>query len=450
MAVNRENIEKKSLFYTILRPYVDLVTKTYFRTKVHNFKNVPKDDIIIYAPNHQNALMDALAILATVHTEPVFLARADIFKKKTIEKILTFLRILPIYRIRDGKESLGNNDAIFQKTIDVLKHKNGLVILPEGNHAGIRRLRTLKKGISRIVFEAEEANDFKLDIKIVPVGLDWTNYINFRSRLFVNFGKPISVSEYYEEYKKNPPRGMNLLRERVAKELKEYMIHIENDEHYDMFDQIRYIYLPKMIKKMGFKRNKQPNQFYAQKEIINKLDQFVEEKPEEAKKFSKKTTRYTELIKKLNFRHWVVQKSVYSSLGILFQSLLMVLSLPLYLVGGIINYIPYKVPVWVTKKIKDPQFVSSVRNVAALIIFFIYYLILIVVSLFINQPWWLKLTAIVSLPFAGLFAFHYYIEAKKLWARIRYNFMSWFKNKDLKELKQIYNDIIHKMDEITT
>ena len=107
-------------------------------------------------------------------------------------------------------------------------------------------------------------------------------------------------------------------------------------------------------------------------------------------------------------------------------------------------------PVWVTKKIKDPQFVSSVRNVAALIIFFIYYLILIVVSLFINQPWWSKLTAIVSLPFAGLFAFHYYIEAKKLWAKIRYNFMSWFKNKDLKELKQIYNDIIHKMDEITT
>lgn len=450
MAVNRENIEKKSLFYAILRPYVDLVTKTYFRTKIHNFKNVPKNDIIIYAPNHQNALMDALAILATVHTEPVFLARADIFKKKTIEKILTFLRILPIYRIRDGKESLGNNDAIFQKTIDVLKNKNGLVILPEGNHAGIRRLRTLKKGISRIVFEAEEANDFKLDIKIVPVGLDWTNYINFRSRLFVNFGEPISVSEYYEEYKKNPPRGMNLLRERVAKELKKYMIHIENDEHYDMFDQIRYVYLPKMIKKMGFKRNKQPNRFYAQKEIINKLNKFVEEKPEEAKEISRKTTRYIELIKKLNFRYWVTQKSSYSSLGILFQSLLMILLLPLYLVGGIVNYLPYKVPVWVTKKIKDPQFISSVRNVAALIIFFIYYLILIVVSLFIDQPWWLKLSVIVSLPFAGLFAFQYFIEVKKLWARIRYNFMSWFKNKDIKELKQIYNEIVNKMDDITT
>src|SRR6056297_4084938 len=141
MAISRETIEKKKLGFTILRPYVNFVTKIYFRTTVHNLDNIPKDDVIIFAPNHQNALMDALAILATVKTEPVFLARADIFKKKSIAKILTFLKILPIYRIRDGKESLKNNEEIFQKTIDVLKNKNGLVILPEGNHAGIRKLR---------------------------------------------------------------------------------------------------------------------------------------------------------------------------------------------------------------------------------------------------------------------------------------------------------------------
>ena len=38
--------------------------------------------------------------------------------------------------------------------ISSLKNKNGLVILPEGNHGDKRKLRTLKKGISRIAFEA--------------------------------------------------------------------------------------------------------------------------------------------------------------------------------------------------------------------------------------------------------------------------------------------------------
>ena len=449
MAIKRENIEKPSLLYSILKPYVDFVTTTYFRTKVHNFKNVPKDEILIYTPNHQNALMDALAILTVIDTQPVFLARADIFKKKTVEKILTFLRILPIYRIRDGKESLENNDAIFQKTIDVLKNKNGLVILPEGSHGDKRKLKTLKKGISRIAFEAEESNDFKLNIKIVPVGLDWCNYINFRSRLFVNFGEPICVSDYYEEYKKHPPRGMNLLRERVAKELKKYMIHIESDEYYDMFDNIRYIFLHQMINKMGFKNKKQPNQFYAQKEIISKLDDFVETNPEETKELSEKTTRYSELLKKLNFRHWVVQKSNFSTIGIFFQFVFMLLLSPIYIYGGIINYLPYTVPVWATKKIKDQQFISSVRLVVALLLFPIYYIILIVIGIQLLEPWWLKIAVPVFSLLAGLFAFHYYIEAKKMFARLRYNVKSWFKNEQLKELKDCYQFICNKMDAIT-
>jgi len=449
MAINRDTIEKPSFFYSALKPYVDFTTKIYFRTKSINYDKVPKDEIIIFAPNHQNALMDALAVLTQVKTEPVFLARADIFKKKQIEKILTFLRILPIYRIRDGKDSLKNNDAVFQKTIDVLKNKNGLVILPEGTHGGLRKLKTLKKGISRIAFEAEESNDFKLNIKIVPVGLDWSNYINFRSKLFVNFGEPINVSDFYEEYKKNPPRGMNLLRERVATELKKYMIHIESDEYYDMFDTIRYIYLPQMSKKMGLKKTQQPDQFYAQKEIISKLNDFVNSNDEETKELANKTSRYSELLSKLNFRHWVVQKPKYSTLGILAQSLLLVLLLPLYLYGGVLNYLPYKTPVWITKKIKDPQFVSSVRDVVGLILFPLYYIILIIVGLFIFDIWWLKLAIPVSLPFAGLFAFHYYIETKKMFARLRYNVKSWFKNKDLLELKNCYQYICNKMDSIS-
>ncbi len=72
--------------------------------------------------------------------------------------------------------------------------------MPEGNHSRYRRLRTLKKGISRIVFLAEETNNFKLNIKIIPVGIDYSNYINFRSRLFINYGEPINVSDFYDIY----------------------------------------------------------------------------------------------------------------------------------------------------------------------------------------------------------------------------------------------------------
>ena len=144
-----------------------------------------------------------------------------------------------------------------------------------------------------------------------------------------------------------------------------------------------------------------------------------------------------------------MQKAPFSIFGILLRSLLAILFLPLYFVGGVINYLPYKLPVWLTKKIKDPQFISSVRNVIAIIIFPIYYILLIIAGSFIDQAWWLKLSILVLLPFAGLFAFNYYIEVKKLYARIRFTFKTWFKNKDLQDLKENYNFICNKMDTIT-
>ena len=84
------------------------------------------------------------------------------------------------------------------KTIDVLKNKNGLVILPEGDHAGFRRLRQLKKGICRVAFQSDEATGFNLKIKIIPVGIEYSHYSRFRQVLTVAYGKPIEVSEYHE------------------------------------------------------------------------------------------------------------------------------------------------------------------------------------------------------------------------------------------------------------
>ena len=82
----------------------------YSEICIINPENVPAKGPVIFAPNHQNALMDALAILLLVDKQPVFMARADIFKKKTVGKILNFLKIIPVFRIRDGVSNLSNNN----------------------------------------------------------------------------------------------------------------------------------------------------------------------------------------------------------------------------------------------------------------------------------------------------------------------------------------------------
>ena len=204
-----------------------------------------------------------------------------------------------------------------------------------------------------------------------------------------------------------------------------------------------------MIKKMGFEKTKQPYDFYAQKKIISDLNEFTEAKPEKAKSLQKLTLQYTDLLKKLNFRHWVLQKGKFSAVRLIGELLLAILFLPIFLYGSILNYIPYKIPVWVTKKIKDPQFISSFRTVVALILFPVYYIILAIVGANVFNSFWLTLSFILTVPLTGLFAFQYYIRIKKWFAKVRFNFMQWFKNSHLLELKKIYSTIIYELDKIT-
>jgi 1-acyl-sn-glycerol-3-phosphate acyltransferase len=239
--MGKENIEKYSARYAIVKSVAGFWHNNVFYRKVIVLgrENINPGDHLIFAPNHQNALMDALAVLFTQEGQLIFLARADIFKRKTIAAILYFLKILPVFRIRDGFRSLKGNDEIFTKTIDVLKGKNGLVILPEGDHAGFRRLRQLKKGICRVAFQSAEATGYSLNIKIIPVGLEFSNYTRYRQVLTVVYGKPIEVSEYYDLYKESPEIALNELRSRISGEIKRLMVHIGSEEDYEAIDELR-------------------------------------------------------------------------------------------------------------------------------------------------------------------------------------------------------------------
>jgi len=90
--------------YEILRTYVRFAFwLTHKRIVVKGRHLIPKGKPIIFAPNHQNALMDPLALACTNPYQSVWLARADIFKSKAASRFLIFLKLLPVYRIRDGQ-----------------------------------------------------------------------------------------------------------------------------------------------------------------------------------------------------------------------------------------------------------------------------------------------------------------------------------------------------------
>jgi 1-acyl-sn-glycerol-3-phosphate acyltransferase len=408
--MGKENIEKYSFWYSVVKKSFRFWHNNIFyrRVIVLGRDHIDPNDHLIFAPNHQNALMDALAVVFTLKGQPVFLARADIFKKKFVASILYFLKILPVYRIRDGYGSLKGNDEIFDKTIDVLRNKNGLVILPEGNHEGFRRLRQLKKGICRIAFQAEEASDFKLNIKIVPVGLEFTHYSRYRQVLTVVYGRPIEVSEYKELYRGSPEIALNELRSKLSSEMKRIMVHIDSEEDYEAIDELRSIVNGRFSDKVRFPK------LFRDRILIEKLNRLKVKDLPLYKRICALSLQVRDRVKTLNVDYRFLAKKKHP-LGWLIAGFAgLIATLPLFLYGNIFNLILLEIPNFQVRKIKDPQFRSSLKYGYSLALALIITPVALILSFLIFSPWWLAILVFLSLPLSGLLAWLYYLEFNRI------------------------------------
>src|SRR6056297_132027 len=280
--MGKKKIEKYTfpywITYQIAKAIHNLIYREFY---VINRPQKKQEKPSIITPNHQSALMDAMAVLFAKKEPLVFLARSDIFKQKAVASILYFLKILPIYRIRDGFDNLKNNQETFDHTVRVLSNKRGLVILPEGNHYGAKRLRPLKKGFGRIAFMTEINGDEQVDLQIVPTAIDYTAYDTFFSRLTVVFGEPFPLKPYMEEYKNNSQKALNSITQHLRKSLQEHIIHIESEKYYDACLLASAVYAEN--KHSGNNAEAQKVRFYSQRDAAKVLNKAVAEDSNEFK-----------------------------------------------------------------------------------------------------------------------------------------------------------------------
>ena len=214
-----KHIQDSSRFYSFLKIFVDWSVKSSYR---------------IWAANHTNALMDPMVMLSTSKQPKVFVARADIFKKKNVVKILSFLKVMPIYRIRDGIEAVKHNNESIEIATNVILDHVPFVIYPEATHRPKHSLLKLSKGIFHIAESViEKAKDGK-PVYIQPIGIEYGDYFRFRSTVLIRFGKPFNITEYLNEHSDQPqPVTMLNMREVLTRKLAELIVYIPDDEDYD-------------------------------------------------------------------------------------------------------------------------------------------------------------------------------------------------------------------------
>ena len=127
---------------------IHLKNKRLFKTK---------GPLLIIA-NHPNSFLDALIIGSYYKRRVYFLARGDAFKKPIHRFLLESLNMIPVYRLREGKEFLHLNDYAFSRSIQLLSNGNAVLIFIEGICVNSNELQPFKKGTARILEGIQKQN----------------------------------------------------------------------------------------------------------------------------------------------------------------------------------------------------------------------------------------------------------------------------------------------------
>ncbi|MBR2060513.1 MAG: 1-acyl-sn-glycerol-3-phosphate acyltransferase [Tidjanibacter sp.] len=441
MAKKTKKIQDYDRAYALLRHYVDFALRLSYRgIEYRGVESLPTDGAIIFAPNHTNALMDALVILAMDRRPKVFVARADIFRNPMLAKIFRFLKIMPIMRMRDGIDEVRKNNKTIEKSVDVLRDKVPFCIFPEGTHQAKYSLQMLSKGVFRIALQAQELMP-DVPLYIVPVGMRYGNFFRFRSTVRVQMGTPINVGEYIAEHPdQQPAERMNALRTLLTERIKESIFYIPNDEDYDATYEICAAVAKPLEKELEGKRGGKrisslDAHFEANNLTVSRLQEMKEAEPERAAELLALGNE----AHKLRNKHRVSMSSVsvkYPFWSRLLKALFLVATMGYWIPVSLLTLPINALCAFAFTLIKDMAFRNSVRFVVNLVL---WPLLMIVygVLLLVFLPWQWALLAIVALLPAPVVAHEVYRLWRLIGSDVRFL--------GQKRLRNIYKEIREKM-----
>lgn len=185
------------MFYQILKAYARLAIHLYCTKIVVNKKKLLKiKGPVLFAANHPNSFLDGV-ILSTLLDEDLYsLTRGDVFTNKTVAKILSGLRLLPVYRTSEGKHNLAHNYATFDACREIFKKEKAVLIFSEARSINEWHLRPLRKGTARLAFTSWQQG---IDLKVIPLGFNYSSFKKFGKEVHINFGEEIKSKSFIDE-----------------------------------------------------------------------------------------------------------------------------------------------------------------------------------------------------------------------------------------------------------
>jgi 1-acyl-sn-glycerol-3-phosphate acyltransferase len=202
----------------------------YRRIYLIDSKKIRQDKPVIFTSNHSNGFLDPLMIAVFQWRHIWFWVGASEIGSGIKGFIMRTCHSLPIYRQKEGKENMHKNEQTFKESREMLYKGDTLYLAPEGKCIIHKKLLPLKTGCARLAFKMMEEKDWKIDLKILCTGVNYTYHDRFRSEVYIKFGKTISIQDYKELYEQDNFAAIKKVTEDIRTGITEEMVYVEEED----------------------------------------------------------------------------------------------------------------------------------------------------------------------------------------------------------------------------
>lgn len=402
---------KGGLYYMGFKEFIRLLFNHFLYRKVYSIgdgKILPDGKAQVIASNHQNCLVDAIAVMLAFKgpgRRPFFWARADIFAvNRLLEKYLRFLGIMPAFRMEhEGMEDVGKNGASFEESYHLLTHGQSVMIFPEAGHQDKRYLGHFTAGYTTMAFKAAQQAGFEKEIFILPVANHYSNYFGMRREMCVMFSDPVSLKPYYELYKEKPRTAMREVNQVVRKAISSMMLDIQDLDNYPAIDFLRTNY----GKSFAFIRKKPyrtlPEKLAAEKEFVASLNGLEEETKKSVYSQAENLRKGLEE-SRLKFES-LSRKPSWTSTILKIAG--MAVLLPLWIFSLWPNFLLYHIPKRLTKRTGDKMLSSSFLLAVNAVIAIPLFTVVSFVAVWCLLTIYMAVLYVLLMPFLALLCWYY-------------------------------------------
>jgi 1-acyl-sn-glycerol-3-phosphate acyltransferase len=437
------------MLYRILKVLIGIGIRFYYREiKVRNKEFLRHDGPLIIIANHPNTMMDAWIIAQSISQPIYFMAKGTFFNTPLKRRILNSLGMIPINRPIDNKTNGVDNNASFEACYKVLEEGKTLVVFPEGNSMMERQLRALKSGTARIALEVEQRNAGKLNLKVVPIGIFYSQGEKFRSSVMLTVEKGLFVNDLLEEYAENQSAASKKLTSRFRQHLERVLVTTDSLEQEKLIDDVYDI-----VKDDKSKASVESRVEYL-KQISDRIEEIQLLKPYLIEEIQSLVNQIQWQTDKLKIRQDFINKRFTMSsytLQLLFSVIYAIVGFPVFLFGFVHSIVPFKsTDLLMPKLIKNVEYYAPIAILLGLVLYPLNYSILIwVAGMVFHLGLIAKVLYFCAMPITGMFAYYYIRFFSKTAYRWKYLFIRMNEAQALNEftvLRSRLNDLLHSLD----